>query len=90
MKIQITPATFENKDCIPVRIEGFDVRFPSTMRQVAGARRVTEQKAWLILYNKKAYAELKRLFEKHIAVINAIACMQQINYLVAIASIPHK
>lgn len=62
MKIQIAPASFENKDCIAVRIEGFDASFPSTMRQIAGARWVPEQKAWLVPYNKTAYADLKRLF----------------------------
>lgn len=62
MKIQIAPATYENKDCIAVRIEGFDANFPPTMRQIAGARWIPEQKAWLVPYNKSAYADLKRLF----------------------------
>lgn len=62
MKIQIAPAIFENKDCIAVRIESFDANFPATMRQIAGARWIPEQKAWLVPREKETYAEIKRLF----------------------------
>jgi site-specific recombinase XerD len=62
MKIQIAPASFENKNLIAVRIEGFDAAFPATMRQIAGAYWSPEAKAWLIPYKKEVYADLKRLF----------------------------
>ncbi len=62
MKIQIAPAILDNKDCIAVRVDGFDATFPATMRQIPGARWIPEQKAWLVPYSKEAYADLKRLF----------------------------
>jgi hypothetical protein len=62
MKIQIAPASFENKNLIAVRVEGFDAAFPATMRQIAGAHWNPAAKAWLIPYKKEVYADLKRLF----------------------------
>lgn len=62
MKIQIAPATFEDKDCIAVRVESFDAAFPATMRQISGARWIPEHKAWLIPYDKAAWSALKQLF----------------------------
>lgn len=62
MKINISPATFEDCDCIAVRIESFDADFPATMRQISRARWIPEQKAWIVPRSRENFDTLKRLF----------------------------
>lgn len=70
MKIQISPATLEGTDCIAIRIESFHPDFPDTMRQIAGARWIPEQKAWLVVRSRKNFDALKQLFgEQNITVL---------------------
>jgi integrase/recombinase XerD len=62
MKIQISPTSLEQADCIAVRIEGYDSNFIPTIRQIPRARWIPEQKAWLVPRSRENFEALKRLF----------------------------
>jgi len=70
MKIQISPVTFEETDCIAVRIESFDANFPATMRQIPRARWIPTEKAWIVPRLRENFDALKVLFgEKNITIL---------------------